>query len=378
MRSCAFSRRCATGAGSRAAIACAACLMHPNFLQLLTLATAAQDVVTLLVDKKNVSVPVLNRDVLEKFYPLLADLILEVCARAPAHAPPLSSAASPRSPRMGCACRRSCATVMTRRRCLTSQTQSLCSWCSRTRSFEKSHSPTSSSASWTRIWHPQRSSCSPSHRRYLTLPSWTRARALRGSLGARHLTRQRALCAGPFAATLARQLAALCTSGKLKPATSLWKAAVDSFLLRAAAVSMEVHEEVRPGARVVQPSCTDRPVHSAQVLRLFLAAAGHMTAACLAHCLETTLQNTRRSRKQHKRRRVITEYEYEPGAKLQRSRLPADNMPAGYASPGGYASSGAGEGYSSASDGTSGFGRSKVRKGRKGACTQCCGGVAHR
>jgi hypothetical protein len=56
--------------------------------------------------------------------------------------------------------------------------------------------------------------------------------------------------AGPFAASLARQLAAMSTAKKLVPETSIWKAAVDGLLLRATAISMEVHEEVR-GARVL-------------------------------------------------------------------------------------------------------------------------------
>jgi hypothetical protein len=50
---------------------------------LLSLAAGTQDLVTLLVEKKSATVPAVNRDVIEKFYPLLADLILEVCAQPP-------------------------------------------------------------------------------------------------------------------------------------------------------------------------------------------------------------------------------------------------------------------------------------------------------
>ena len=139
--------------------------------------------------------------------------------------------------------------------------------------------------------------------------------------------------AGPFAASLARQLAALSVAKKLVPESSIWTAAVDGLLLRATAVSMEVHEEV---------------------LRLLQAAAGQMSGAYLAHCLETTLHASRRSRKQYKRRRAAAELEYEAGSKAARSRLPSDAGSAGYSSPGGYGSSGATAGYSSASDGATG------------------------
>ena len=146
-----------------------------------------------------------------------------------------------------------------------------------------------------------------------------------------HLMRLRH--AGPFAASLARQLAPMCASKKLVPESSVWAAAVDGLLLRATAVSMEVHEEV---------------------LRLLQAAASQMSGTYLAHCLETTLHISRRSRKQYKRRRVAVEYEYEAGSTAARSRLPSDTGSAGYSSPGGYGSSGATAGYSSASDGATG------------------------
>lgn len=176
------------------------------------------------------------------------------------------------------------------------------------------------------------------------------------------------LCAGPFAATLARQLAALCSAGKLLPESSLWKAAVDGFLLRAASISMEVHEEVRRKLCGASSTSTAMLTAHAQVLRLLLAAASAMTPTCLAQSLEAALQNTRRSRKQHKRRRVITEYEYEPGAKTARPRL-GESVPAGYSSPGGgYASS-------DASDGSSGFGRGKVRLPRTPRC--CSHALSH-
>ena len=53
----------------------------PNSLclsQLLALACSAADVVTHAVDKRSCSVPAVNTDIMDKFYPLLADLILEV------------------------------------------------------------------------------------------------------------------------------------------------------------------------------------------------------------------------------------------------------------------------------------------------------------
>lgn len=53
---------------------------------------------------------------------------------------------------------------------------------------------------------------------------------------------------GPFAASLARQLANMCSTKKLRPESSVWKTAVDGLLLRATAISMEVHEEARPAS----------------------------------------------------------------------------------------------------------------------------------
>ena len=77
MHSCGCSQR-HVGAGLL-------CYSPPHHLpcQLLSLAVGTQDLVTLLVEKKSATVPAVNRDVIEKFYPLLADLILEVCAQAP-------------------------------------------------------------------------------------------------------------------------------------------------------------------------------------------------------------------------------------------------------------------------------------------------------
>ena len=98
-----------------------------------------------------------------------------------------------------------------------------------------------------------------------------------------------------------------------------------------------------------------------QVLRLLLASANQMSASYLAQCLETTLHISRRSRKHHKRRRAVVEYEYEPGGKTARSQMQADAGSAGYSSPGGYGSSGATGGYSSASDGSSLSSHIKVR-----------------
>jgi negative elongation factor B len=104
------------------------------------------------------------------------------------------------------------------------------------------------------------------------------------------------------------------------------------------------------------------------VLRLFLAAASQMSAAYLAQCLETTLHISRRSRKHHKRRRTVIEYEYEPGGKSSRPRAPQDAGSAGYSSPGGYGSGGATGGYSSASDGSTFVTHGKVC-GTRAPCT---------
>jgi hypothetical protein len=62
---------------------------------------------------------------------------------------------------------------------------------------------------------------------------------------ASHVRRRAADSLGPFAASLARQLAALSTAKKLVPESSMWKASVDGLLLRATAISADVHEEVR-------------------------------------------------------------------------------------------------------------------------------------
>ena len=53
----------------------------PTSSQLLALACSAVDVVTHAVDKRSCSVPAVNTDIIDKFYPLLADLILEVRGR---------------------------------------------------------------------------------------------------------------------------------------------------------------------------------------------------------------------------------------------------------------------------------------------------------
>jgi len=49
---------------------------------------------------------------------------------------------------------------------------------------------------------------------------------------------------GPFLASLARQLAALGANHRLAPESRPWRMAVDGLLLRGAGVSMEVHEEL--------------------------------------------------------------------------------------------------------------------------------------
>jgi len=47
--------------------------------QLLSIALSARELAAQAIDKKPVSVPSTHRDVLEKFFPLLADIVVEVC-----------------------------------------------------------------------------------------------------------------------------------------------------------------------------------------------------------------------------------------------------------------------------------------------------------
>ena len=99
----------------------------------------------------------------------------------------------------------------------------------------------------------------------------------------------------PFAVTLARRLAAM-NSGMgavdaAAPGGALWRNAVDGCLLRCCVAGLEVHEEV---------------------LRLILAASARMTSDDLRTLVEATLHVTRKSRKVNKRRAKPIVYEYEP------------------------------------------------------------------
>ena len=85
----------------------------------------------------------------------------------------------------------------------------------------------------------------------------------------------------PFAFTLARRMASLLAEGKVTPSSPLWRVAVDGVLLRLVDAETEAHEEI---------------------LRLLLAAAPAIESSRLGSYLCTTLSNSRRSRKAHRKR----------------------------------------------------------------------------
>lgn len=86
----------------------------------------------------------------------------------------------------------------------------------------------------------------------------------------------------PFAATLAARLAHLLARRQVTVGGPLWQLALEQLLLRMVDSETQVHEEV---------------------LRLLLAAAPFMEVSVVARYLQTTIQNSRRSRKRFKRKR---------------------------------------------------------------------------
>lgn len=85
----------------------------------------------------------------------------------------------------------------------------------------------------------------------------------------------------PFAFTLARRMASLLAEGKVTPSSALWRVGIEGVLLRLVDSETEAHEEI---------------------LRLLLAAAPSLDPGTLGRYLDTTLANSRRSRKAHKNR----------------------------------------------------------------------------
>ena len=96
---------------------------------------------------------------------------------------------------------------------------------------------------------------------------------------------------GAFATTLAESIAKLFSSKEITTKDAIWKHAVDGLLIRAASTSLEAHSEV---------------------LRLLLQASDDLSAESLAHALETTLKNSKASRKRRRKRAKKIVYEYDP------------------------------------------------------------------
>lgn len=113
----------------------------------------------------------------------------------------------------------------------------------------------------------------------------------------------------PFAATLAARLAHLLARRQLTVGGPLWQLALEQLLLRTVDSETQVHEEV---------------------LRLLLAAAPQMEISVLARYLQTTIQNSRRSRKRFKRKRVDPHFLTSGGAG---SGYGSSGSLAGYMSP---------------------------------------------
>lgn len=89
----------------------------------------------------------------------------------------------------------------------------------------------------------------------------------------------------------------------------------------------------------------------AQTLRLLVPAGQHMSPESLTEAVEGTLDRSRRMRKRRTRRAAQPDQlEYEPGGRG--GHLGMGGYTSGGYTSGGYASSGAGGGYSSASDGS--------------------------
>ncbi len=96
---------------------------------------------------------------------------------------------------------------------------------------------------------------------------------------------------GAFALTLANRMSTMLKKKQTTVDSALWKYAVDGILIRSTSASLEVHEEV---------------------LRMLMLAADELTTEALATAVEATLINTKKSRKQRKKRAKQIVYEYEP------------------------------------------------------------------
>lgn len=121
----------------------------------------------------------------------------------------------------------------------------------------------------------------------------------------------------PFGFTLALRMQQLLKSGVCAVKDPLWLLAVDQVLIKLVDSVTQTHEEV---------------------LRLLLAAAGKLDAMELSNYLTRTLNNSKKSRKRFKKRKLFESQHYEGEG-------------GGYGSAGGYASADHGEfggGYSSA------------------------------
>ncbi|KAL4437410.1 hypothetical protein ABPG75_004549 [Micractinium tetrahymenae] len=120
----------------------------------------------------------------------------------------------------------------------------------------------------------------------------------------------------PFGFTLALRMQHLLKSGRCEVKDGLWQLAVDQVLVKLVDSVTQAHEEV---------------------LRLLLAAAPKLDAMELSNYLTRTLNNSKKSRKRFKKRKLFESYD-------------GDGLAGGYGSAGGYASASdyGGGGYSSA------------------------------
>ena len=118
-------------------------------------------------------------------------------------------------------------------------------------------------------------------------------------LAAEILTDVTIIYEGAFAVTLCRRIAKLLESKDIDTKSSIWKHGVDGILIRATAASLEVHGEV---------------------LRLLMGASDALTSEELGHAVEATLINTKKSRKQRRKRAKQIVYEYELAEKINHPR----------------------------------------------------------
>ena len=118
-------------------------------------------------------------------------------------------------------------------------------------------------------------------------------------LAAEILTDATIIFEGAFAVTLCRRISKLLESKDIDTKSAIWKHAVDGILIRATAASLEVHGEV---------------------LRLLISASDVLTPEELGHAVEATLINTKKSRKQRRKRAKQIVYEYEATEKINQPR----------------------------------------------------------